>query len=414
MSSVYIYQNGPVQGSAFRQNESANAAPENKYSTSTNGSLATELLNNFDYFEDPSQKVISQARLREVAGRPMTGNPVDDNMTLLAREILNRPSMNRMMAPITFANPSGDQISRKDVAGVIEGPQKDEKPRNTSSRGSSWGANNSVGNAHRGLMNSPTNTFMAPQMAPQIGPFMPSEGRAPNSVIAQDFADNFSYFQDPRTGFVSQASIIDAANRPLTGDPFQDKMIFLAREILSRPEMNHLLDAINNNGLEDGYISQGDANRVVDHYERGEGTFNGFSPRQGYQQQPSYGVPNYQQQPSYGEVGGYGPSQAGGMSPQDAQLANDFGSASDSDLALELGNNFDYFNPNANDKITQASLREVAGRPLTGNPVDDRMTLLAREIISRPAFNRKLDSVEDSDKPDRIIGRDTVETLSKQ
>ncbi|AQT93859.1 hypothetical protein [Pseudomonas azotoformans] len=262
---------------------------------------------------------------------------------------------------------------------------------------------------------------------------------APHSVVAREFAGAYPYFQG-ESGFVTRDVLQHAANRPLTGNPVDDPMTRLAREILSRPGMSSLLDGVNHGGHQDGLISLGDAHAAVDMYEADESSRLRNEPmaynagaRGGYERY-SGGMQRYRVENGYGESGAYTrhpvfdnraigqpfsrgayePSYDGRMSPQNNALANDFKCAKYSDLATELGNNFDYFKPNEHSKITQNSLREVAGRPLTGNPVDDRMTLLGREILSRPDLNRKLDSDHDVDKSDGLIGRDTIERLSSR
>lgn len=265
-----------------------------------------------------------------------------------------------------------------------------------------------------------------PAMKPSFGDYRP----APNSVVARDFVEGFSYFQGP-SGFVTQAVLQHAGNRPLIGDPLHDRMTLLAREVLGRPEMNHLLDAINHGGCEDGLISLGDAHNVAEHFELQEASIMQDGPRRydgamqrhridnGYGEswaahRPQVFDRHVPEQPVIG--GMYASSYGGGMHPQGAELTQHFKHTTDADLAMELGNNFDYFKPNTDGgpTITQASLREVAGRPLTGNPVDDRMTVLAREILSRPKLNRELDSDHDSDKPDGIIGRGTTDRVSNR
>lgn len=94
--------------------------------------------------------------------------------------------------------------------------------------------------------------------------------RAPNSVVARDFAQNFDYFQSADSGFVTQKSLQNAANRPLTGNPFHDQMTFLAKEILQRPELNAMLDGINHGGSSDGLISKGDVDQTIAHIDQQE------------------------------------------------------------------------------------------------------------------------------------------------
>ncbi|WP_348747883.1 hypothetical protein [Pseudomonas rhodesiae] len=236
-----------------------------------------------------------------------------------------------------------------------------------------------------------------------------NDGGLPPARILGEFANNFDYFKEPGSPFVSRDTLARVADRPMTGDPYHDRMTMLAREITRNPEMASRLDGATNSDQQDGLISPEDVHETMAQYaardvfsSSGElGMYNGGMQRRRIEN-------------GYGDGGALNYSPIGnGMSPQNAEVASNFKNATDSDLAMELGNNFDYFNPNDKDKITQASLRDVASKPLTGDPVTDRLTLLALEVISRPGLNRKMDSMDDSDKPDRIIGRDTVDRLSK-
>lgn len=240
------------------------------------------------------------------------------------------------------------------------------------------------------------------------------DGGAPASTVARDLAANFDYFRTPGSPFISRDSLAEVANRPLIGDRFHDRMTTLARDVLDHPGMGSALDGMTNNGREDGLISQGDVSAAIEHFDAQEapnttvrvinltGPFNGALQQQRLDQQ--------QPQQYVGQLA-WEPVQPIGGAPSTGHLGN----ATDAELSRELGNNFDYFKPNANDKICQQSLCEVANRPMSGNPVDDRMTRLALEILSRPALNRQLDASLPGDvNPDGLIGRDTVEFLSKK
>lgn len=401
-----------------------NTSPEDKYKSTSNRELVKTFGNNFDYFVNTKTGFVDQARLREVAARPLTGNRVDDNMTLLAGEILNRPDMNRKLDKLDEHGKHDGLIDRENVEQLVDYYSSDDASAGLKSRAGEPSTAPAFSQAYPAQYERPVSNFGAfnqPAMNNAAADYRTSS----NTMVAQDFANSFSYFQGP-SGFVTRAVLEDAANRPLTGDPIHDRMTMLAQEILSRPEMSHLLDAINQNGFEDGLISQGDANRVVDYYKNQEAPpmlgdaarFIGSLLRQrvesrydeNYRPQ-AFGSPAPIQPLSWGASAS---SQGDGMSPQNAEVAYALKGSSDSDLASELGNNFDYFKPDANGKVHQETLREVAGRPLTGNASDDRMTLLAREILSRPGLNSKLDSDHDADKADGIVGRDTTERVSKQ
>ncbi|MBD8740075.1 hypothetical protein IFR41_11165 [Pseudomonas fluorescens] len=384
---------------------------EDKYKNTSNLNLVKTFGNNFDYFVNTKTGFVDQARLREVAARPLTGHSVDDNMTLLAGEILNRPDVNRKLDKLNERGIHDGLVDRENVEQLVDYYTSDDASAGQQSRAGEPSTAPSFSQAYPAQYERPINNVGAFNQSAMN--HSPGDYRAPsNTTVARDFADNFSYFQGP-SGFVTRAVLEDAANRPLTGNPVDDRMTLLANEILSRPEMSHLLDAINHSGLEDGLISQGDANRVVDYYQSQEtpsmqswaGRYTGSMQRQRVENT----YDEYYRPQAFGSRSAS--SQGEGMSPQSGEVFRELRGATNADLAKELGNNFDYFAPNANDKISQQSLREVASQTMDGNPVNDRMTLLAREILSRPEFNRQLDSVTDSDLPDRLIGRDTVQTL---
>lgn len=237
-------------------------------------------------------------------------------------------------------------------------------------------------------------------------------GMTPSRILGE-FANNFDYFAGPASRFVSRDALAHTGERPMSGDFFHDRMTMLAREITRNPGMASMLDGANNRGQQDGLISPEDVLEAMTQYdaEAALSSLRGMPSELGMY---NGGMQRQRIENGYGDswARNYSPME-NGMSPQNAEVASNFKNAKDSDLALELGNNFDYFKPNENNKITQKSLRTVAAKPLTGDPVSDRLTLLALEIISRPSFNRQMDSMDESDKPDTIIGRDTVERLSK-
>jgi hypothetical protein len=281
-----------------------------------------------------------------------------------------------------------------------------------------------------------------------------------NSAVAELLLRNFAYFSSG-AAFVTRDSLIDFANRPLVDGGYHDQMTLVARDILGRGDLPRLFDGIQNGGQEDGLINQEDVelaiNQLAQQDARGyrSAGYNGamqqptgefgarytsamqqqrvnqqFAPA--FCEQPASNGPRGMegwdalppaprafgaQQPSYAQMPGsqrWDPIMAGDQTYANERNAHKFEQATDSELATALSANFDYFKPNVNDKITQATLREIAARPMTDNPEDNRMTLLAGEIISRPGLNRKLDSDHDADKPDGIIGRDTLERVLTQ
>jgi hypothetical protein len=84
--------------------------------------------------------------------------------------------------------------------------------------------------------------------------------------------------------------------------------------------------------------------------------------------------------------------------------ANPYAGRSDAGLALEFDKNFDAFRPAGSPHATQGKIREVAGRPLTGDSQQDKLTLLAREVLKRDQVMNQLDTVDVAGR-DGIIGR---------
>lgn len=221
--------------------------------------------------------------------------------------------------------------------------------------------------------------------------------RAPNSVVAEDFAKNFDYFQSADSGFVTQQSLQDAANRPLTGNPFHDQMTFLAREILQRPELNAMLDGINHGGSSDGLISKSDVGQTVTYVDQQEapamrefpGRYSGAMQRQRLEnqyapqadwQQPIMSAPHYANENQWD-----GSMSASGQRP----YAND----SKQELLNKILARFSSFeDPNSPGLITDKSLTAVAsGYHLDGRPATRAEMALANELLERGEVFKELD-----------------------
>ncbi|WP_339436535.1 hypothetical protein [Pseudomonas sp. EL_65y_Pfl1_R32] len=217
--------------------------------------------------------------------------------------------------------------------------------------------------------------------------------RVPNSVVARDFADNFEYFQSSDSGFVTQQSLLHAANRPLNGDPFHDRMTFLAREILQRTELNGMLDGINHGGSSDGLISQSDADQIVAYVDQMEappvrefpGRYSGGIQRQRLEnqyapqadwQQPSMSAPKNQWDGSMSLSG-------------ERPYAND----SKQELLNKILARFSSFeDPNSPGLITDKSLNAVSsGYHLDGRPATGAEMALANELLERGEVFKELD-----------------------
>ena len=162
--------------------------------------------------------------------------------------------------------------------------------------------------------------------------------------IAQALRNNFDAFEDPNNpGTISQKMLRNMANNQLTGNYADDQNIMLAREILNRPDLNKLLDQDSETGKQDGLI----------HRENAEIAANGGNP---------------------------------------------LSAKSDKKVAQEMLKNFDKLKDDYwTSSIKIDTLKEISNRTLTGNADKDRLTHIAREVLSRPELLKKLDNIYSKD-----------------
>lgn len=84
--------------------------------------------------------------------------------------------------------------------------------------------------------------------------------------------------------------------------------------------------------------------------------------------------------------------------------ANPYAGLSDAALVREFDKNFDAFRPAGSPHATLGKIREVARRPLTGDAQQNKLTMLAREVLKRDQVMNQLDTVDVAGR-DGIIGR---------
>lgn len=83
--------------------------PDPCYSGQSNDDLAKKLLDNFDAFKDPKQPwYITTQGISDLANKPLTGNPDQDQNIRLARELMKRPELL-------------DAIDRHSTTGALDG-----------------------------------------------------------------------------------------------------------------------------------------------------------------------------------------------------------------------------------------------------------------------------------------------------
>lgn len=381
--------------------QAPSVSPENEYKAKSDAEIAALFASNFDYFE-PKDGLVSQAKLREIANLPVpTGNPVDDAMTMLAREITSRGSLNYRLDKVDgeYKGPADGKISLKGIDHEIASNSNKKPPTDNRFAGAPRSFNNAVGNANRGLMNPVQNLSIAPQGFSG----QPEPAGLPYFKMASDFKDNFSYFQNA-DGFVSMDNIAAIAYCPMTNDPFTDKMIWLAQAIMSSPLMRFMLDSKTQNGQQDGLISFSDAQITANELRA--------------QQPPSYEEAMGWQPPSYEQAMGWQPpsyEQAMTQQPhynngplQEVTTTNNnrYAYDSDEDFSTKV---LPYFgvleDPATPGYISDNSLRSVASG---FRPDGSRATLEEQEIaenfMSRGGFFKKLDRGS-SGKLDGLISR---------
>lgn len=180
-----------------------------------------------------------------------------------------------------------------------------------------------------------------------------------NEQLSQSLLNNFDAFEDrSKPGDISQKSLRDIANSPLTGRSADDQNILLAREVLKRPELNKLLDQDSVTGKQDGLINR-------------EST----------------------------QIAAYG--------------GNPFSSKTNKEVAAQLHKSFDLLKDDFwTSSIKVDNLKEVANRSLTGNADKDRLTQLAREVTSRPDLLKQMDNNFSKDR-DGWIRWEALDTLAR-
>lgn len=156
--------------------------------------IAQSILNNFDAFEDPAKPgFITQKGLRELANQPLTGRFSDDQNILLAREVLKRPELNKLMDQDSVTGKQDGLIDRKNLEIAAKG-----------------------GN-----------------------PFSASS----DNDLAKTMLENFGDLRDDYwTSSINIEHLKELAQKPLAGEAGKDRNGQLAREVLSRPELLKKMD----------------------------------------------------------------------------------------------------------------------------------------------------------------------------
>ncbi|WP_256352254.1 type III secretion protein [Pseudomonas yamanorum] len=186
----------------------------------------------------------------------------------------------------------------------------------------------------------------------------PQYSRRSNDQLGELLKDNFNAFRAPGTSHVTQQSLQDMADRRLTGNEDRDQNILLARELLRRPEVLQAFDRSGGTGNLDGRITRKDLDAVLS----------------------SDNPLKYQSDKQIAE-----------------QMLKDFN-------ALKGG--FWKSSININD------LHRMAALPLTGNPRQDSLIQLAREVTQRSSLLTQMDNFASQDNDGKIV-KDALRWLSR-
>lgn len=205
--------------------------------------------------------------------------------------------------------------------------------------------------------------------------------RMSDSDLALEFGKNYSAFQPRPSWYATEGKIQEMAKRTMpSGEPQQDKLTMLARELVKRDHVMEQLDTTGH-GQRDGLIGNGNPRIAA----------NNLSKCPPPLPDPCYSQPCR--------------PQPGRPNPCGSSPLNIYRSMSDSSVALAFGNNYKEFgNPQRNGVADLGQIFKMARREMSGNWAQDNMTLLAREIVNRPYVSRALDSIDDNGRQDGIIG----------
>lgn len=166
----------------------------NPFPNKSNEQLAWGLLNNYEAFKGrwPSTTVTPQS-IAKMANRPLTGNPYTDANIQLANELQRRPDLMQALDRNGSTGALDGRLSRDDIRSFI-------------------GSGN---------------------------PLKLSDDKQ----LVRDMLTNFNALKG---GYFSNSiklkDISARASQPLTGDPYQDHLIQLSREVMSRSDLQAAMD----------------------------------------------------------------------------------------------------------------------------------------------------------------------------
>lgn len=119
--------------------------------------------------------------------------------------------------------------------------------------------------AFGGASNMQALNFDNGQNFPEQGPLSSQPAGMDDKQLAKGLLNNWDAFEDKnKPGFITQNSIREMANKPMSGRAGDDLNVSLAREILSRPDLNRQLDQHSRTGKQDGWIDKRNIDRVIE------------------------------------------------------------------------------------------------------------------------------------------------------
>ncbi|MGY2273645.1 MULTISPECIES: hypothetical protein [Pseudomonas] len=190
-----------------------------------------------------------------------------------------------------------------------------------------------------------------PGPPPRPNPTLPDPyySKQSNEQLAQGLLNNYDAFKGRwPSRYVTQQSLQQTANKPLTGNPYKDPNIRLANEVLKRPGLLQSLDRNGSTGAVDGRLTKGDITSFV-------------------------------------------------------RSNNPLKLSDDKQIIQDVLNNFNalkggYFSST----IKLRDLNARAMQPLTGNPYNDHLTQLSREVMTRSDLRSAMDNIYSWQRDGRI------------
>ena len=115
-----------------------------------------------------------------------------------------------------------------------------------------------------GASSMPAVNFDNRQNFPEQGPLSSQPAGMDDKQLAKGLLNNWDAFEDKnKPGFITQNSIREMANKPMSGRAGDDLNVSLAREILNRPDLNRQLDQHSRADQQDGMIDKGNIELVI-------------------------------------------------------------------------------------------------------------------------------------------------------